>query len=80
MTQREVRAHMEKLADDYTGNSYHLITKNCNHFCHDVCVTLTGKSIPRWVNRLARIGKKLIKVYLLSAIEYHSVFASSLRF
>lgn len=55
----KVRAFMEKLAEDYSGNTYHLITKNCNHFCNDVCVQLTRRSIPNWVNRLARLGKKL---------------------
>lgn len=53
---KEVRSFMEKLAQDYSGNTYHLITKNCNHFCNDVCIKLTGKPIPRWVNRLARLG------------------------
>ncbi|XP_065849623.1 deSI-like protein At4g17486 [Euphorbia lathyris] len=53
---KEVRAFMERLAQDYCGNTYHLITKNCNHFCNDVCIKLTGKTIPRWVNRLARLG------------------------
>ncbi|XP_057434207.1 deSI-like protein At4g17486 [Lotus japonicus] len=52
----EVREFMEKLAQEYSGNTYHLISKNCNHFCADVCLKLTGKSIPRWVNRLARLG------------------------
>ncbi|KAK4853244.1 hypothetical protein QYF36_005859 [Acer negundo] len=53
---REVRAFMEKLAEEYSGNTYHLITKNCNHFCNDVCLKLTKKPIPPWVNRLARLG------------------------
>ncbi|KAG6739232.1 hypothetical protein POTOM_056823 [Populus tomentosa] len=53
---KEVRVFMEKLAQEFPGNTYHLITKNCNHFCNDVCLKLTGKKIPRWVNRLARIG------------------------
>ncbi|KAJ8774053.1 hypothetical protein K2173_009484 [Erythroxylum novogranatense] len=53
---KDVRGFMEKLAQDYPGNTYHLITKNCNHFCNDVCVKLTGKPIPSWVNRLARLG------------------------
>ncbi|XVE97358.1 hypothetical protein REPUB_Repub03eG0012800 [Reevesia pubescens] len=52
---KDVRAFMEKLAREYCGNTYHLITKNCNHFCNDVCIQLTGKPIPRWVNRLARL-------------------------
>lgn len=53
---KEVRSLMEKLAEDYTGNAYHLISKNCNHFCNDACLRLTGKPIPRWVNRLAKLG------------------------
>ncbi|CAL0327183.1 unnamed protein product [Lupinus luteus] len=53
---KDVRAFMEKLAQDYAGNTYHLISKNCNHFCSDACLKLTGRSIPRWVNRLARLG------------------------
>ncbi|KAK9080607.1 hypothetical protein SSX86_000365 [Deinandra increscens subsp. villosa] len=53
---REVRRVMADLADDYKGISYNLITKNCNHFCNDACVKLTGNTIPRWINRLARIG------------------------
>lgn len=54
---KEVRSLMEKLAEDYTGNAYHLISKNCNHFCNDACLRLTGKPIPRWVNRLATLGR-----------------------
>jgi hypothetical protein len=47
---------MERHAARYHGDTYHLIVKNCNHFCKDVCYKLTGKSIPKWVNRLAKIG------------------------
>ncbi|KAG2254887.1 hypothetical protein Bca52824_085023 [Brassica carinata] len=47
---------MEELAEIYKGSSYNLITKNCNHFCDEICVKLTGNPIPSWVNRLARIG------------------------
>ncbi|KAG5388197.1 hypothetical protein IGI04_029737 [Brassica rapa subsp. trilocularis] len=53
----QVREFMEDTACSYYGNMYHLIAKNCNHFCHDVCYKLTGKKIPKWVNRLAQIGK-----------------------
>lgn len=62
---KEVRSFMEKLSQDYPGNSYHLITKNCNHFCNDVCTKLTGKAIPRWVNRLARLGRILLYFTLI---------------
>ncbi|KAL8216816.1 hypothetical protein R6Q57_023653 [Mikania cordata] len=53
---REVRSFIEKLETEYTGNSYNLITRNCNHFCNDLCLRLTSKPIPSWVNRLARLG------------------------
>uniref|UniRef100_A0A1J3K5C5 DeSI-like protein n=1 Tax=Noccaea caerulescens TaxID=107243 RepID=A0A1J3K5C5_NOCCA len=52
----EVRATMEQLSENYKGSSYNLITKNCNHFCDETCIKLTGNPIPSWVNRLARIG------------------------
>ncbi|MCD7455799.1 hypothetical protein HAX54_029653 [Datura stramonium] len=42
--------------EKYHGDSYHLIAKNCNHFADEVCSRLTGKPIPGWVNRLARVG------------------------
>ncbi|CAH2061071.1 unnamed protein product, partial [Thlaspi arvense] len=57
MVAKEVRVYMEKLAEEYRGNKYNLITRNCNHFCNEVCIKLTQKQIPRWVNRLARLGK-----------------------
>ncbi|XAR70005.1 hypothetical protein NMG60_11001814 [Bertholletia excelsa] len=56
MGPKEVRALIEKLAEQYSGNTYNLITKNCNHFCNDACLQLTGRPIPSWVNRLARLG------------------------
>lgn len=52
----QVREFMELHSVNYFGDTYHLITKNCNHFCKDTCYKLTGNSIPRWVNRLAKIG------------------------
>ncbi|EPS71594.1 hypothetical protein M569_03166 [Genlisea aurea] len=56
MSPSEFRTHMEHLSNKYHGDTYHLISKNCNHFTDDVCQQLTGKRIPGWVNRLARIG------------------------
>ncbi|PKU64558.1 deSI-like protein At4g17486 [Dendrobium catenatum] len=52
----EVRELMDELAHRYTGNTYNLISKNCNHFCYDACLRLTGNGTPRWVNRLAKLG------------------------
>ncbi|KAL8087748.1 hypothetical protein AgCh_037777 [Apium graveolens] len=56
MDSDQVREFMEHHAASYNGDTYHLIAKNCNHFCKDICYKLTGKHIPKWVNRLAKIG------------------------
>lgn len=56
MTRGDVRKMMQKLAEKYRGDAYNLISQNCNHFCNEACVKLTGNQIPSWINRLARIG------------------------
>lgn len=56
MSRSEFRLFMEHLSGKYHGDTYHLIAKNCNHFTDDVCMRLTGKPIPGWVNRLSRVG------------------------
>ncbi|XP_074281042.1 deSI-like protein At4g17486 [Silene latifolia] len=56
MSQTEFRTFIEGVASEYHGDTYHLITKNCNHFTDDMASRLTGKRIPGWVNRLARAG------------------------
>lgn len=66
----EVRGVMEELAQVYKGSAYNLITKNCNHFCNDACVRLTGNAIPSWVNRLARIGKALFGAFSSLLVDY----------
>lgn len=52
----EFREFIDDVARDYAGDSYHLISKNCNHFTNDVVVKLTKAPMPGWVNRLANIG------------------------
>ncbi|KAE9447313.1 hypothetical protein C3L33_20855, partial [Rhododendron williamsianum] len=52
----QFREFMEYQSSNYSGDTYNLIVKNCNHFCEDICYKLTGNRIPQWVNRLARIG------------------------
>ncbi|KAK8447076.1 hypothetical protein SEVIR_9G582700v4 [Setaria viridis] len=56
LSRSQVRTCIEDLAEDYHGDTYHLIVKNCNHFTADACQRLTGKPVPGWVNRLARLG------------------------
>ncbi|KAI3675219.1 hypothetical protein L1987_84805 [Smallanthus sonchifolius] len=56
LTPNQVQRFIELQSNNYYGDTYHLFGKNCNHFCDDMCYKLTGNRIPKWVNRLARIG------------------------
>ncbi|KAH9761934.1 DUF862 domain-containing protein [Citrus sinensis] len=56
MPPSEFRTFIECSASEYHGDTYNLISKNCNHFTDDIAWRLTGKHIPGWVNRLARLG------------------------
>ncbi|KAG8065607.1 hypothetical protein GUJ93_ZPchr0004g39044 [Zizania palustris] len=72
MSRAEFRSFIQNLAGQYNGNAYHLISKNCNHFTDDVCKNLTGKSIPGWVNRLARVGS-FFNYFLPKSIQASAV-------
>lgn len=73
MNPSEFRAFIENMASEYHGDTYHLISKNCNHFTDDVSYRLTGKKIPGWVNRLANLGKTVKEKSLVSFLFYTSV-------
>ncbi|KAG2573771.1 hypothetical protein PVAP13_7KG276300 [Panicum virgatum] len=73
MSRAEFRSFIENLAGKYNGNTYHLISKNCNHFTDDVCKNLTRKSIPGWVNRLARVES--IQVSTVRHVPTHPAFS-----
>lgn len=82
----QIREFMERQSANYNGDTYHLIVKNCNHFCEDICYKLTGTSIPKWVNRLARIGMwhifilQIVSVFVLQSISIiRTEFLSSLQ-
>ncbi|RLM55331.1 hypothetical protein C2845_PM10G14570 [Panicum miliaceum] len=62
----EFREFIQRMASEYHGDTYHLISKNCNHFTDDLSTRLTGKPIPGWVNRLARLGTRF---YLMGHVR-----------
>ncbi|XP_068159655.1 deubiquitinase DESI2 [Drosophila tropicalis] len=49
----EVQRIVEQLGQLYTGDCYHLIRNNCNHFSNSLAKILCDRGIPGWVNRLA---------------------------
>jgi hypothetical protein len=51
-----VRRALSDLREEFHGDSYNLIRRNCNHFANAFCWALLRKTIPAHVNRLAEIG------------------------
>ncbi|CCG82647.1 Putative uncharacterized protein [Taphrina deformans PYCC 5710] len=56
---RAIRNKLERLKSEFTGPSYDLLNKNCNHFAEEMCLALCGTKTPAWVNRIAGYGAKL---------------------
>ncbi|KAF8055918.1 ESR2 [Scenedesmus sp. PABB004] len=52
----QVQQLVQQMGHQYKGNQYHLLQLNCNHFASDMCVQLTGKPAPPWINRLAGLA------------------------
>ena len=53
LTSSEVQQLVQQLGQDYKGNKYHLLQRNCNHFASELCYQLTGRHTPIWVRLLA---------------------------
>ncbi|KAG1458866.1 hypothetical protein G6F56_006293 [Rhizopus delemar] len=56
LTDKEVEELLVRLSDEYSGPSYNLLTRNCNHFTEVFAYELTHRSVPFWINRAARLG------------------------
>lgn len=52
----EINILIRDFSQKYQGTSYNMIHRNCNHFSNDFSIAITGKGIPGWINRLAKIG------------------------
>lgn len=52
----EIKKMITHMGEEFRGDRYHLITKNCNHFSSTFTKNLTGSDIPSWINRLASIS------------------------
>lgn len=56
LTDKEIEELLLKLSDEFTGPSYNLLTRNCNHFTEEFVKCLNNKTTPTWINRAARLG------------------------
>eukprot|EP00462_Mataza_sp_D1_P021430 CAMPEP_0175147480 /NCGR_PEP_ID=MMETSP0087-20121206/16020_1 /TAXON_ID=136419 /ORGANISM="Unknown Unknown, Strain D1" /LENGTH=355 /DNA_ID=CAMNT_0016432683 /DNA_START=20 /DNA_END=1088 /DNA_ORIENTATION=+ len=54
-SKKDVKEMIGYLSSQFAGNTYHLTSRNCNHFSEALCRQL-GVSFPSWVNRAAKVG------------------------
>lgn len=58
-TREDVALLVANLGNQFPGDQYHLLHRNCNHFAQDFVQTLCGKDLPKWVNRLATVSANI---------------------
>ena len=56
---RDIDAILDDLRPLFHGNSYNLLSQNCNSFAEAFCLRLLNKSIPGFVNRMANMGSMI---------------------
>lgn len=56
LTEKEIEELLLTLSDEFTGTSYNLLSRNCNHFTEEFVKRLNDRTIPYWINRAAKLG------------------------
>jgi hypothetical protein len=59
LSPEDIMEIISALIEEYPGDDYDLLRRNCCHFADDFCQRLGVGHIPGWVHRLARIGARL---------------------
>ncbi|CAA0826399.1 PPPDE putative thiol peptidase family protein [Striga hermonthica] len=58
----KVNQILRELSREWPGHSYDLLSKNCNHFCDELCERLGVPKLPGWVNRFAHAGDAAVEI------------------
>ncbi|XXG43482.1 hypothetical protein AAC387_Pa01g3509 [Persea americana] len=69
-TNYKVNQILRELSREWPGDSYDLLSKNCNHFCNDFCERLGVPKLPAWVNRFANAGDAALEVAETTALRW----------
>ena len=51
LSREEVHSIVQRMGQEYKGNLYHLLQRNCNHFSDDLAFRLCGNQAPTWVRK-----------------------------
>lgn len=82
LSEEEIGDIISSLLEEYPGDDYDVLARNCCHFADDFCRRLQVGGIPGWLHRLARIGAGLDSAYQvaqgLQEIYYGSTSSQSI--
>lgn len=54
---------LDKIKKEYFGNTYNILTKNCNHFTNDISQRLFNKEIPKKFRLGLKFGELIRKIF-----------------
>ncbi|GMI76481.1 hypothetical protein like AT4G25660 [Hibiscus trionum] len=60
---------LRELSREWPGTSYDLLSRNCNHFCDELCERLGVQKLPGWVNRFANTGDAAVEMVENTALR-----------
>ncbi|XP_024175795.1 uncharacterized protein LOC112181637 isoform X2 [Rosa chinensis] len=66
----KVNQILRELSREWPGFTYDLLSKNCNHFCDELCERLGVPKLPGWVNRFAHAGDAAMEVAGNTAVRF----------
>lgn len=59
LTSEDVAELLSVLMEEWNGQEYDLLRRNCCHFADEFCKRLGVGGIPRWIHRFAWVGEKM---------------------
>ncbi|XP_071732631.1 uncharacterized protein [Rutidosis leptorrhynchoides] len=62
LTKSKFNQILRDISREWPGNCYNLLSKNCNHFCDELCEILGVSKLPGWVNRFANAGDTAVEI------------------
>ncbi|KAH9603497.1 hypothetical protein KSS87_010013 [Heliosperma pusillum] len=66
----KVNQILRELSREWPGVSYDLLSRNCNHFCDELCEKLGVPKLPGWVNRFANAGDTAVEIAETTAYRF----------
>ncbi|KAL3521561.1 hypothetical protein ACH5RR_019710 [Cinchona calisaya] len=66
----KVNQILRELSREWPGHSYDLLSKNCNHFCDELCERIGVPKLPGWVNRFAHAGDAAAEIAGTTALKF----------